>query len=117
MVSIRKRNAPLTERNKFDGSVLEAVTWLKKQKDVTDLVVSLYTPTEYIPVPAFLNHYSMFYAMDPNTERYNEILAIIKTAFDVHDEHCCTNCYGGPDAPSIDTLAENAAKAILGSIG
>jgi len=218
IISIRKMNARLTERNKFDGSILEAVEWLKKQKNVADLVVSVFSPTVYIPVSAFLNHYLVsgivpkFYTMDPKTEdllsegkqlsngmkilienpgergrpeemdqdwmrervmvvnrwctvsdmkvvgrnlsfvgvyddgvkvkrsystdaawlvkidslkksldvateRYNEILNIIKVAFGAAEEWDHKRREGAKDAPSIDTLAENATKAILGSLG
>jgi hypothetical protein len=50
------------------------------------------------------------------TKRYNDILDIVKEGFDKHDEYCCTNCYGGSDAPSNEDLAEEITKKILGSL-
>jgi len=51
------------------------------------------------------------------TERYSEILSIIKTAFDASEEYAHKRREGDKNAPSTDTIAENAAKAILGTLG
>jgi len=56
-------------------------------------------------------------AEEKEAERYNKIYEIVIAAFDKHDDHCCMRCNGGKDAPSNESLAVEATKAILGALG
>lgn len=51
---------------------------------------------------------------EKEAQRYNNVLGLVKEAFDKHGEFCCTSCYGGKDAPSDEALAEEATRNILG---
>jgi hypothetical protein len=42
-----------------------------------------------------------------------DIKGCVNDAFVKHDEHCCTTCYWGSDAPSNKSLVEEATRRIL----